>query len=70
LLWSRWKRVAHRAAEYQSQALLAALYLLVFLPVATLMRPWRDPLGRRPRSSAWTPPPGSTASLRDARRQF
>lgn len=66
-LWSRWKRVAHRAAEVQSLVVLALLYWIVVVPVGLLRG-----LGRRPSARAeWkTRPATGSVPIEDARRQY
>jgi hypothetical protein len=66
-LWSRWKRLAHRAAEVQSLVVLALLYWIVVVPVGLLRK-----LGRRPSAlPEWkTRPAPGPLSVEDARRQY
>ena len=69
--WARWKRVAHRAAQVQSNVLLFILYFLVFLPIALLRAPFSDPVGiKRSRSTGWRRRPARKADLESAQRQF
>jgi hypothetical protein len=64
-LWTKWKRFAHRAAEIQSLAILAALYWIVVVPIGLVRR--RRPNNGPPR---WTTrAAGGTVSIEDARRQ-
>jgi hypothetical protein len=66
-LWSRWKRLAHRAAEVQSLIVLALLYWIVVVPVGLTRKRARRP-GARPE---WkTRPAAGPVSVADARRQF
>ena len=66
-LWRGWKRIAHRAAEFQSRVILGLLYWVVVVPVGLLR-------GRaRPRTSApeWkTRTLTDHVTIEDARRQF
>jgi hypothetical protein len=65
-LWSRWKRVAHRAAEIQSFVVLALLYWIVVVPIGFV---------RRRRSGDYARPEWKTraatgpVTIEDARRQ-
>ena len=65
-LWSRWKRLAHRAAVIQSIVVLSILYWLVVVPIG-LVR------GRRRLTSAapaWrTRPETGIVKVAEARRQ-
>jgi hypothetical protein len=36
-LWARWKLVAHKAAEFQGQALFFLLYFVMLLPMAFVL---------------------------------
>jgi len=64
-LWQTWKRFAHRAAEIQSLAILAALYWIVVVPIGLVRRRRRN--NGPPR---WTTrAAGGTVSIEDARRQ-
>jgi hypothetical protein len=67
--WQRWKALARRAAAVQSHIILALLYVLIFVPLAMLRRPFGDPLGRR-RRAGWQPPASATTDVASARRQF
>jgi len=65
--WARWKRLAHRAAVVQSNILLGALYILVFLPIAFLRRPF----GQSSRvTGGWMERKEEPPTLTGARRQF
>ena len=65
-LWSRWKRIAHRAAEVQSLVVLALLYWIVVVPVGLLRRIGGRPAGR----PEWkTRPATGPVPIEDARRQ-
>jgi hypothetical protein len=65
--WIRWKRLAHRAAVIQSNILLGALYILVFLPIAFVRRPF----GRSFRvAGGWMARKEEPPTLTGARRQF
>jgi hypothetical protein len=73
LIWSAWLECAHRAAAYQSLALLNVIYFVVFGPSALLARL----LGRtlldldvRARRSYWQERPPIGRTLRELRRQF
>ena len=66
-LWSRWKRIAHRAAEFQSLLVLGLLYWVMVVPVG-LVRNLRRPPRARPE---WKMrPTAGRVSVEDARRQF
>jgi hypothetical protein len=70
-LWQRWKRLAHRAAVFQSNVLLWVLYYVVFVPLALVQRPFTDPLALRQRRPAWHPrAAGGENGVEAARRQF
>lgn len=66
-LWTRWKGVAERAAEVQSNVLLFLLYFLVFLPIALVRRLGAERFGSR---TGWQPHADRPPSLAAARRQF
>jgi hypothetical protein len=69
-VWQRWKRIAHRAAQVQSHALLFVIYFVVVVPIGALRRLARDPLGRTPESPSWRPRRTDAPDLATARRQF
>jgi hypothetical protein len=66
-LWRRWQRIAHRAAEVQSLALLALLYWIVVVPIGLVRR-----LGGRqtPRGGWKTRSASGAVTIEDARRQY
>ncbi|MDQ6670288.1 MAG: hypothetical protein M3069_05985 [Chloroflexota bacterium] len=73
LLWQAWRAYAHRAASYQSRAMLNAIYFLVFGPGATVARS----LGARlldldpgPRDSYWIARQPTPPTLEGMERQF
>lgn len=71
-LWEWWKRFAKRVGDVQARLLLTALYVLLVLPVAVLVRLFSDPLqmkGGRERASGWIPRGARVASLDEGRRQ-
>jgi hypothetical protein len=68
--WARWKALAVRAAEVQSNVLLFVLYVVLFVPLALLRRPFGDPLGLRGPRPGWRPRPKLDPSVEAARRQF
>jgi hypothetical protein len=73
LLWDAWRAYAHRAASYQSRALLNATYFLVFGPgasVARLLGARLLDLDRRPRASYWIARPAPGNTLEAMERQF
>lgn len=66
-LLHRWKRLAHRAAEIQSIAVLTLLYWTVVAPIGLLRQRGR----REPRPPEWKlRQPAGVTSVADARRQF
>jgi hypothetical protein len=64
-LWTRWKRIAHRAAEIQSLVILAVLYWVVVVPIGLLRK--RQPATAPPHWIVREAQP--TVTLEDARRQ-
>lgn len=72
VIWSRWKRIAHKIADVQARVLLSIFYFCVFGPFALGMKALSDPLQTRATNpSAWLPrveTDGDYAVL--ARRQF
>jgi hypothetical protein len=66
---SRWRQLASRAAQTQSEILLFLLYFLAFLPIALVRRPFSDPLGVKP-PGGWKPRRAGEVTLDAARRQF
>jgi hypothetical protein len=73
-LWSRWKRLAHRAADAQGQALFFLLYFVVLVPVAAVRRAAavarRSPRHGPPAPPAWHSRQDAPVDLPSARRQF
>ena len=73
LLWDAWRAYAHRAASYQSRAMLNATYFLVFGPGASVARGLGArllDLDRRPRESYWIARRPVSATLEGLERQF
>ena len=73
LVWDAWKAYAHRAAVYQTQALLNVAYFLALGPSALGARLFGArllDLDRRPRPSYWRQRKPANASLEDLERQF
>ncbi|HLZ30177.1 MAG TPA: hypothetical protein VKV73_22875 [Chloroflexota bacterium] len=73
LLWDAWQAYAHRAAVYQTRALLNTAYFLVFGPCALVARMLGArllDLDRRPRPSYWVQRKSTYGSLEDLERQF
>jgi hypothetical protein len=70
VLWARWKRLAHRAAEIQSHLVLAVLYVLLVIPVGLVRRRAAREFVSGAESVGWRPRPAVPESLEDARRQF
>ena len=66
---SRWRQLASRAAQAQSEILLFLLYFLVFLPIAWVRRPFSDPLGVK-QPGGWKSRRAGAVDLDTARRQF
>ena len=56
--WSRWKRLAHRAAQFQAHVLFSVLCVVVVVPIGAARSLWTDPLG---------PKAGAPSGLRWAR---
>jgi hypothetical protein len=66
-LWRGWKRIAHRAAEFQSRVILALLYWIVVVPVGLV----RGRARARTAAPEWkTRAPTGPVTIEDARRQF
>jgi hypothetical protein len=65
-LWTKWKRLAQRAAEIQSLVILSALYWIIVMPIGLLRRRRHD--GARPQWKTREPP--GAIGLDEARRQF
>jgi hypothetical protein len=66
MLWTRWKRLAHRAAEIQSFVVLTVVYWLLVAPIGAVQKLGR----RRPAGPEWrTRPSVDVVSVEDARRQ-
>jgi hypothetical protein len=73
LLWAGWTTYVHRAAAYQSVALLHAVYFGVFGPSALIARLFGAKLldlDPRPRRSYWVERQPTGASVIDLTRQF
>ena len=69
-VWEQWKRIARRAAAFQSNVLLWVLYYVVFCPVALVRRPFTDTLQLRTGGPAWRERAATGTGLETARRQF
>jgi len=70
--WARWKRIAHRAAEFQASVLFLLLYFVGVVPMRLLglgksVEPKSETAGSTPR---WSPRPATASDLPWARRQF
>ena len=64
-VWTRWKRIAHRAAEIQALVVLTVVYWIAVAPIGILLRRRNSsPATWRVRETA------ETASLSTARRQY
>jgi hypothetical protein len=73
LLWAAWKAYAHRAATYQTQALLNVAYFVVFGPSALGAHVFRAKLldlDTRPRATFWLQRKSGNGTLEDLERQF
>jgi len=71
-LWQWWKRVAERIGNFQARVLLTALYCVVVLPVALVLKLLADPLALqrgRGRTSWWIPRALRPTDLDEGRRQ-
>jgi hypothetical protein len=72
-LWTAWKAYSHRAATYQGELLLSAVYLLVLGPsglIARLFGKQLLDLSTTPRASYWIPRKSAENSLAALQRQF
>jgi hypothetical protein len=65
--WARWKALAKRAAEFQSNVLLFILYFVLFVPIALVRRIGSKPFGSE---AGWQPHADAPSTLDAARRQF
>ena len=71
LLWQAWKAYAHRAASYQTRALLTLVYGLVLGPAAVIARLFGTRLLDVDRgSSSWIARGSQDNTLAGLRRQF
>jgi hypothetical protein len=73
LLWDAWNAYAHRAAAYQAEILLSAIYFLVLGPtiVGTRLLGVRLlDLDTRPRRSYWIERAAAEKSVAALERQF
>jgi len=69
--WDHWKRIARAIGVVQTRLLMIAFYLVVVLPLGTVMRLTSDRLRlRAPQGSNWQPHRQEPQSLETARRQF
>jgi len=71
-LWQKWLFVARPIGNFQAQLILSLFYLLIFWPVAILMKIFADPLnlriGRRKSNfSKWEHP---KEDLKQAQKQY
>lgn len=67
MLWTAWRRLAHRAAVVQSNVVLFILYFAFVLPVSLVIRLTTT---RRSPASGWRALPTVSDDLKAARRQF
>ena len=72
LVWEAWKAYTHRAASYQTRALLTIVYLVVLGPGALLARLFGARLLDLDRAgvSSWMLRPPQDKTLDGLRRQF
>ena len=66
-IWVRWKALARRAAYVQSNVILLLLYVVVFVPLALLRRPFAEPIGHD--HGLWRERPPTPRDVASARRQ-
>ncbi len=71
LLWQAWKAYAHRAASYQTRALLTVVYAVVLGPAVLIARLFGTRLLDVERaSSSWIARGPQDHTLEGLRRQF
>jgi hypothetical protein len=71
LVWQAWKAYAHRAAGYQTRALLTVVYALVLGPGAAIARLFGARLlDTGSTSSSWIARSAQDTTLEGLRRQF
>ena len=71
LLWQAWKAYAHRAASYQTRALLTVVYAVVLGPAVLIARLFGTRLLDVERaSSSWMARGPQDHTLEGLRRQF
>jgi hypothetical protein len=71
LVWQAWKAYAHRAASYQTRALLTVVYALLLGPGAGIARLFGGRLlDTASASSSWIARAPQDTSLQGLRRQF
>ncbi len=69
-VWTRWKRIAHRAAEFQANALFFVLYFIAIVPMR-LLGLGKDEDGRQlDGTPGWVPRERTSSDLTSVRRQF
>jgi hypothetical protein len=69
-IWTRWKAVARRAAELQSNVVLGVLYYGLLTPLALFRRPLSNPLSPSSEPPRWEQRQPASHDLPSARRQF
>jgi hypothetical protein len=71
IIWTRWKRLAHRAAEFQANALFFVLYFIAILPMR-LLRLGADEGGAANQRGhpRWIRREPASSDLESVRRQF
>jgi hypothetical protein len=71
-LWTRWRRIAQRAAEAQAHVLFFLLYFLAIVPMGLLRLGGPSELTRRSRGHTprWRDHESPPADLGSSRRQF
>jgi hypothetical protein len=68
-LWTRWKRLAQRAAEAQGAVVFFVLYYVAFVPMAVI-RPRRRRADARDSAPRWIARAPRRSDLDSVRRQF
>ena len=70
--WAAWKRIAHRAAEFQANALFFVLYFIAIVPMRLLGLGKDEARAQsaRPGAPAWIPREPPSSDLASVRRQF
>lgn len=70
-VWARWKRIAHRAAEFQANALFFVLYFIAIVPMRMLGL-GRDEHGAKSddRHPRWVQREPASSDLTSVHRQF